>query len=132
EAKAVLKRVFRYLAIICRHLTWKKVINFIQIELDYLRVRPNCTGKPWSAKIEPTNVCNLQCTYCPREDPTYKLGMMSLDRFRYLINEIKEHPFIIAIHLWGEPLLHKELPNMIRYAVDSGIGTYVSSNFNRL
>src|SRR3954467_8714203 len=82
EARAVLMRVFRYLSIIGRHLTWKKVINFIRIELDYLLVRPHCTGKPWSAKIEPTNVCNLQCTYCPREDTPYKLGMMSLQSFQ--------------------------------------------------
>jgi radical SAM protein with 4Fe4S-binding SPASM domain len=132
EARAVLKRVFRYLSIIGRHLTWGKIINFIKIELDYLLVRENCTGKPWSAKIEPTNVCNLQCTYCPREDTPYTLGMMSLERFRSLIDEIKDHTFIIALHLWGEPLLHKQLPEMIRYAVDSGIGTYISSNFNRL
>ncbi len=132
EAKAVLKRVFRYVSIIGKYLTWAKIINFIKIELDYLLVRPTCTGKPWSAKIEPTNICNLQCTYCPREDTPYKLGMMPLERFQYLIDQIKEQTFIIALHLWGEPLLHKQLSEMIRYAADSGIGTYISSNFNRL
>lgn|SRR5215471_4489730 len=132
EAKAVLKRVLRYLSIILRHLTLAKMMNFLKIEIDYRLARPVCRGKPWSAKIEPTNICNLQCTYCPREDAPYGLGMMPVERFRQLIDQIKDHTFIIAIHLWGEPLLHKNLPEMISYAVDSGIGTYISSNFNRL
>src|SRR5215213_369182 len=132
EGRAVLKRVFLYLSIIVRHLTWKKIVNFVNIELDYFLTRPVCKGKPWSAKIEPTNICNLQGTYCPREDTPYQLGIMSLERFQQLIDDIKDHTFIIALHLWGEPLLHKRLPEMIRYAVDSGIGTYISSNFNRL
>lgn len=132
EAKAVLKRVLRYMFIIGKHITWHKIINFIKVELDYRLARTNCTGKPWSAKIEPTNICNLQCTYCPREDAPYGLGMMPLENFQRLVDEIKEHTFIIAIHLWGEPLLHKQLPEMIRYARASKIGTYISSNFNRL
>src|SRR4029077_10468875 len=74
EASAVLQRVVRYLRIMCRHLTWKKLVNFFQIELDYRLARPVCRGKPWSAKIEPTNICNLQCPYCPREETPYGLG----------------------------------------------------------
>lgn len=132
EAKAVLQRVFLYLGIIRRYVTLKKLVNFIRVEIDYRLARPVCKGQPWSAKIEPTNVCNLQCTYCPREDTPYGLGMMTLQQFRELIDQIKEHTLIVALHLWGEPLLHKELPQMIRYAEQSGVGTYISSNFNRL
>ena len=132
EAKAVLGRLFLYLRIIGKHLTARKLFNFICVELDYFFARPQCWGKPWSAKIEPTNICNLQCTYCPRDEAPYGLGSMSLENFQLLIDEIKNHTFLIAIHLWGEPLLHKKLPTMIRYASENGIGTYVSSNFNIL
>ena len=132
EATAVLQRIPRYLDIMCRHLTWRKLVNFFQVELDYRLARPVCRGKPWSAKIEPTNICNLQCPYCPREEAPYGLGMMPLARYKHLIEEIREHTFVIALHLWGEPLLHPELPEMIGYAVSRGLGTYISSNFNRL
>lgn len=132
ESRAVFQRLVLYLRIVYRHFTLKKLINFLRIERDYLLARPVCKGKPWFLKIEPTNVCNLECTYCPRDDTPYGLGMMPLERFESLIDEIKDHTFIVALHLWGEPLLHKQLPAMINYSVRKGIGTYVSSNFNKL
>lgn len=132
EARAVLQRLVLYLLIVARYLTLKKLVNFLRVELDYRLARPVCKGRPWSAKIEPTNVCNLQCTYCPREDTPYGLGMMTQAQFERLIDQISGHTLIVALHLWGEPLLHKGLAEMIRYARRSGIGTYISSNFNRL
>lgn len=132
EAKAVLHRVILYLRIVARYMTFWKLVNFVRVELDYRLARPVCKGRPWSAKIEPTNVCNLQCTYCPREDTPYGQGMMSLAQFEQLVGQIKGHTLIVALHLWGEPLLHKGLADMIRHARRNGIGTYVSSNFNRL
>lgn len=132
EARAVGQRMLLYLRIAARHLTWTKLRNFIDTEIDYRLAREVCKGRPWSAKIEPTNLCNLDCTYCPRADAPYGLGRMPLDTFSRIIDEIKSHTFIVALHLWGEPLLHRQLPDMIRYAVDNGIGTYISSNFNLL
>lgn len=132
EARAVLQRVFLYLRIIARYFTLRKLANFLRVELDYRLARPVSRGLPWSAKIEPTNVCNLQCTYCPRDDTPYGLGMMSLAQFEQLIDQIKGHTLIVALHLWGEPLLHKGLAEMIRYARRARIGTYISSNFNKL
>ncbi len=79
--------------------------------------------------IEPTNTCNLRCTFCfVTEGMTREGGFMEFDLFRKVIDEMPglEH---LCMHNWGEPLLHKDIFRMIDYASTSGI-KYVVMNTN--
>ncbi|MCH8157105.1 MAG: radical SAM protein [Nitrospinae bacterium] len=71
--------------------------------------------------IEPTNTCNLRCTFCfVTEGMTREDGFMELDLFKKVIDDCPglEH---LCMHNWGEPLLHKDIFRMIDYARSAGV-----------
>ncbi|MBI5427020.1 MAG: radical SAM protein [Nitrospinae bacterium] len=79
--------------------------------------------------IEPTNTCNLRCTFCfVTEGMDRPEGFMDFDLFKKAIDDSPglEH---LCMHNWGEPLLHKDIFRMIDYAVRSGV-KYVVMNTN--
>src|SRR3990167_6797364 len=74
---------------------------------------------PIRFNIEPTNYCNLRCSMCPRE-LNRPFGYMDFNLFQKVIDEsiLYGKRLIITINKDGEPLLHTELPRMIKYAKD--------------
>lgn len=67
--------------------------------------------------LEVTNHCNLNCVMCPRDTMKRPKGYMEFDFFREVIDQIPPHRLEKSwLHLYGEPLLHPKLPDMIRYA----------------
>ncbi len=79
--------------------------------------------------IEPTNTCNLRCTFCfVTEGMTREGGFMEFDLFKKIIDDSPdlEH---LCMHNWGEPLLHKDIFKMIEYAKNKGV-YYVVMNTN--
>ena len=74
---------------------------------------------PKSIIIEPTDKCNLNCSYCPRRSMKDKLGFMEYGLYRKLIDEISHYPDreLVLFHR-GESLLHPQFLDMVRYARD--------------
>ncbi len=74
---------------------------------------------PIRFNIEPTNYCNLSCSMCPRE-LNRPFGYMDVNLFQKIIDEsiLYGKRLIITINKDGEPLLHPELPKMVKYAKD--------------
>lgn len=74
---------------------------------------------PIRFNIEPTNYCNLHCSMCPRE-LNRPFGYMDFKLFQKVIDEsiLYGKRLIITTNKDGEPLLHPELPRMIKYAKD--------------
>ena len=74
---------------------------------------------PIRFNIEPTNYCNLHCSMCPRE-LNRPFGYVDFNLFQKVIDEsiLYGKRLIITINKDGEPLLHPELPRMIKYAKD--------------
>ena len=54
--------------------------------------------------------------------------MMPLEVFRRVLAECRETASIIQFYFQGEPLLNKDLPQMIREACEAGLYTIVSTN----
>ena len=60
-------------------------------------------------------------------------GHMSLTLFKLIIEKLaREIPFInsVALYIWGEPLLNKNLSKMIKICKEFGIATEISTNLN--
>ena len=77
--------------------------------------------------IEPTNTCNLRCTFCfVTEGMTRDEGFMDLKLFKKVIDDTPELEHL-CMHNWGEPLLHKEIFEMFDYAHQAGIKHIVMS-----
>ena len=88
---------------------------------------------PKMLNIEPTNHCNFNCIMCSRRRSGRPLGHMSPDLFDSILADIRRHAKTIrwlTLHNDGEPLLHPDLPAMIRMAKSSGAVEYVHFNTN--
>lgn len=79
--------------------------------------------------IEPTNICNLKCTMCPRTKlMTRPRGMMSRSLFEGLVDESRGLTEYMYVDMMGEPTLHTDLCEMIQYAEENEIRTSLSTN----
>ena len=59
------------------------------------------------AYLETTNYCNLECSFCNRNEVIGPLQHMSVTKFRELMEKIKHHPIEEAKLMgMGEPMLH--------------------------
>ena len=93
------------------------------------------THSPLFVSVEPAAVCQLRCPACPVGLRTPEVSksrdverMMSLDIWHRILAEIRDTAFIIQFYFQGEPLLNKDLPQMIREAHEAGLYTIVSTN----
>lgn len=79
---------------------------------------------PKSAQIEVTNKCNLRCQMCPLSDPDYrppsKSQHLSLKDFKILLDRLPSTIETISLQGLGEPLLNRDLIEIIRYAHQQG------------
>ncbi len=90
---------------------------------------------PLFVSVEPASVCQLRCPECPvglrnTGKPGYRDTelCMSLEVWHRVLSEIHDTAFIVQFYFQGEPLLNKDLPEMIRDAHEAGLYTIVSTN----
>ena len=107
----------------------------IQAKDTRVKKRENLAEKiplpfPYVMYIEPTNLCNFKCIFCPTGDQELlkkvrrPSGKMPLPFFRSIIDQIRDsgHKLrLLSLYKDGEPLVHPDFPEMVRYAADSGI-----------
>ncbi len=86
--------------------------------------------------FEVSGACQSRCAHCPHgQGLIKKQGIMKIDLFKKLISEIKSlliqypafHPDIV-LYGNGEPLLNKNIVEMIRISSSLGCKTVMSSN----
>lgn len=73
---------------------------------------------PYSLICETSQVCNIKCNYCMQSFiKRDHRQIMSLSTFGELCEQIGEFGKIKKVNLagWGEPLVNKELPNMVQH-----------------
>lgn len=76
--------------------------------------------------LEISNICNLQCSFCPvveREN-----SVMGESSLREYLGKIKGHSERVCFHLMGEPLGHKEFPHFVVIASEMGIPLEITTN----
>lgn len=80
--------------------------------------------------IDPANICNLRCTGCATALGYHRLppGVMDLERFKTLIDEIKRSVFLVALYNSGEPFCHPHIFEMLDYLTASKIAVITSTN----
>jgi hypothetical protein len=74
-------------------------------------------------QIEISNICSLQCSYCPHPTQVRKKGYMQLETFQKCVALYKrcENVNPLFLHNFGEPLLHPQIATFISYARDHGV-----------
>jgi radical SAM protein with 4Fe4S-binding SPASM domain len=119
-------------------LTTHKAWNASRVLTSYYRSRisgkPAITGLPISLAIEPTTSCNLRCPECPSGLRTFTrpTGMLSDNLFKNTIDQLANTLTYLTFYFQGEPYLHPNFLDMIRYASSKGIYTATSTNAHYL
>lgn len=117
-----------------KYFTLKRALNIIKIISSFgvskIIRKPVVWGLPVSYSIEPTNHCNLKCPECPSGlgELTRPLGLLSVDDFKKMIDQICDTGFYVQLFFQGEPYINKNLPEMIRYAQSKSIYVSISTN----
>ena len=77
--------------------------------------------------------CNLRCTECAvgSKRVKRKYGHMTLEQYYLLAGKIKPYVQYLYLHLWGEPMLNRNIYSMIRHA-SRFTKTNISTNANFL
>jgi radical SAM protein with 4Fe4S-binding SPASM domain len=113
-------------------ITEKKIENFRLARKEEEEKKLRLKSKPYHFVIEPTNVCNLHCPLCSTgiNAETRSKGTLTLEKFKKLIDEIKDFALELYLQNWGESTLVKTLPEMIKYATDNKIFVNLSTNLS--
>lgn len=83
------------------------------------------------AYIETTNYCNLQCSFCNREEVIGALKHMKLSDFEIVLDQIKHHPVHTAKLMgMGEPFLHPKFDQICRRFKETFPDAFVISATN--
>ena len=76
--------------------------------------------------IEITNQCNLDCSFCIKNDR--KKEFMSLEDAEKVFKEVKNYTDYIYLHLMGEPLLHPNINEIIEMAHKNDLNVNITTN----
>jgi MoaA/NifB/PqqE/SkfB family radical SAM enzyme len=101
--------------------------------VDYVLSADLCNFFP---SIDISGACNLKCIACPRGSGDYfhsGSGFISLSDYRAVAEKLlKDMPMLsyVSLFVWGEPLLHPELAEIIKINNELGIPDQISTNLN--
>ena len=76
--------------------------------------------------LEITNVCNLECMFCPKTKRASRT--LSPAEFDSLTDRLRGKVKFLYFHLMGEPLLHAHLPAFIAMAREKGFIPVLTTN----
>ena len=101
-----------------RHLTFKKVLNYIKNMYSAISRKPYVNSYPIHITVDPANICQLKCPLCPTGQrlPSRQKGMMKFEDFKRIIDQLGDYIMSLSLFSWGEPLLDKDVFKMIEYA----------------
>ncbi len=76
--------------------------------------------------LEITNVCNLNCSFCP--GTTRPSRFLSPAEFRILAEKLRPNTRYLYLHVMGEPLLHPALGELLTIASDLDFRVCLTTN----
>ncbi|UCD57155.1 MAG: radical SAM protein, partial [Candidatus Hydrogenedentota bacterium] len=87
---------------------------------------------PGIIQIEVTSRCNLSCPACPRSVPELKSKWIGEELPMELFKKVVAETAVIgrSYHLqgWGEPLLRRDLPDLVRMISERGAKASITTN----
>lgn len=76
--------------------------------------------------IELTNICGLECSFCPTKE-TISPQTISLKQFEDILIQIKPFTKLIAFHIFGDPLTLKNLSEYLDLALEYKINVEITT-----
>lgn len=76
---------------------------------------------PFTVNIDPSGACNFSCGFCPCNTVDFRNGdrhkIMTMELFGKIVEDLTQFPQrikVINLYCFGEPLLNKNVPQMVR------------------
>jgi len=129
----------KYIYVVFKWFVWYNLANGegMKVWHLFLSLAKHVMFKtPYAAIIETSNTCNFRCPTCPtphkliyeRRPPE----VMPLDKFKRIIDRIKDTVHIVYLYNSNEPLMHADIAEMINYASNQNLHTMISTNCSLL
>ena len=89
---------------------------------------------PPNIQIEPTSMCNLRCIMCYQSDKSFSsksagfMGYMKLDLLKKIIDEVEGKIEAVTFASRGEPTLHGQLDEFLKYCEGKFLGLKLNTN----
>ena len=129
-----MRAILVYYYTFLQKLSLKKAINFFKVfisfNLSIIVKRPIVWGLPYSVSVEPTTSCNLHCLECPSGQNNFSrnTGNINPEFYKSIINELNKHLSYLILYFQGEPYLHPDFFDLVKYANAKKIYTASSTN----
>src|SRR5262249_5912480 len=119
-------------------------VNFLRSKYQMYRGMTEVSSYPYYLTLEASDRCQLQCPTCVtgvenqlrrrKDGPevTYRRNRATLTHEFYdaLLDELGPYLFLVLFYNFGEPLLNKRLPDLIRKAKAYDIETDINTNLS--
>ncbi len=93
--------------------TREEYLHFLEFTYNTKLIPPF----PMYLYLEPTNICNMNCPVCANSRMKRKKGYLDFNLAKKILDECgKNSLYYMTLHSQGEPLLHKELDQIVAYA----------------
>lgn len=76
--------------------------------------------------VEITNYCNLNCSFCSNDKREKR--EMNISEFSSVLDKIKDYTDTIYLHIKGEPLLHKNLDDILSLCDEKKFNVKITTN----
>jgi radical SAM protein with 4Fe4S-binding SPASM domain len=119
---------------ILARISLRRAFNLLRLYSSYYFSRytgkMSHSGNPFTISVEPTTSCNLRCPECPSglRKFTRDTGMLSLELYRTIINQMAPDLFYLILYFQGEPYLNPLFFQMVAEAGKKRIYTATSTN----
>lgn len=93
---------------------------------------------PPCLQIEPSSICNFRCVFCFQTDKSLTkpsnghMGQISIEMFKKIVDEIQGKVDFVTLASRGEPLLNKNLDEMLSYSKGKFLGLKMNTNASKL
>ncbi len=128
-------------AIISGKISLRKLWNVLVCSLAYILKLRKSAVSPFILSLELWNECNAGCLFCrDAKGKIYNInpdqphigsiskGIMPPAMVKDIIDQVKEEVLIAVLYTNGEPLLYKDLADVVKFATDRKVMTMISTN----
>ncbi|MBT5469291.1 MAG: radical SAM protein [Nitrospina sp.] len=89
-------------------------------------------------QIEPASICNYRCVFCYQTDNIFSkknsgfMGTMDFETYKNIVDQIVGKVHFLSLASRGEPLICKDLPEMLDYSLNKFLNLKINTNASML
>ena len=123
----MLLKHLKHVVALARQGQWDRVTRSAGAAFDYFTEPVRMRSLPAFLQVEPTILCNLECSFCINPSLPRERTSLTLEKFKRIVDEVPSVTKISLVGI-GETFMNREIWSIIRYAKSRGIYVATTSN----